>query len=93
VGGLDCYIFKRICPALELDPFELGGKPVTQPDKLAQEGFSEITIMIDAKNWLQVGTELRRPDGELVGAYYYKQIELNPIFTKESFEKDGLLKN
>ena len=55
-----------------------------QPDPkvVAAEGFTEVTIFIDAERWLQVGTELYRtePDGTrvLVGAYYFRDVQLNP---------------
>jgi hypothetical protein len=91
-GGSDCYIVKRICPAPEVDPFELGGSVKLNPELIANEGFNELTIMIDAKTWLQVGTELRRSNGDLIGAYYFRDIELKPTFSEETFNKDGLLK-
>jgi hypothetical protein len=91
-GGADCYMVKRICRSLEVDPFELGGTVKLTPELLAQEGFSELTIMIDAKSWIQVGTELRRDNGDLIGAYYFRDIEVNPAFPTDTFNKDGLLK-
>jgi hypothetical protein len=90
--GVECYIVKRICKTPEVDAFELGGKPDMSPEAIAQEGFSELTIMVDAKRWLQVGTEARRSNGELIGAYYFRDVELNPSFPKDTFLKDGLLK-
>ncbi len=91
-GGVECHIVKRICRSPEVDAFELGGTPDMSPETVAREGFAELTIMIDAKRWLQVGTELRRANGELIGAYYFRDIELNPAFPGETFTKDGLLK-
>lgn len=91
-GGVECHIVKRICQTPEVDAFELGGTPDLRPESIAQEGFTEVTVMIDAKRWLQVGTELRRANGELVGAYYFRDIELDPSFATDTFSKDGLLK-
>jgi hypothetical protein len=91
-GGVECHIVKRICRTTEVDAFELGGASDMSLDTIAKEGFSELTIMIDAQRWLQVGTELRRANGDLIGAYYFRDIELNPPFPKETFDKDGLLK-
>jgi hypothetical protein len=90
--GADCYVVKRICRTPEVDPFELGGTVKLTPELIAQEGFDELTVMIDAKSWIQVGTELRRSNGDLIGAYYFREIELNPSFIVETFNKDGLLK-
>jgi hypothetical protein len=89
-GGVECHIVKRTCRPEEVDSFELGGTP--NREAIAQEGFAELTIMIDAERWLQVGTEARRANGELIGAYYFRGIELNPIFLPGTFDKDGLLK-
>jgi hypothetical protein len=91
-GGAECHIVKRICRTPEVDAFELGGVSDMSPKKVSQVGFTELTIMIDAKKWIQVGTELRRANGDLIGAYYFRDIELNPSFPTETFTKDGLLK-
>lgn len=91
-GGVECHIVKRICTYPEVDAFELGGTPELSPKKIAQVGFTELTIMIDPNNWIQVGTELRKANGELVAAYYFRDIDLKPTFPEETFQKDGLLK-
>jgi hypothetical protein len=91
-GGAECHIVKRVCRSPEVDAFELGGTPDMSPKKVAQVGFNELTIMIDTKLWLQVGTELRRANGDLIGAYYFRDIDLKPSFPAETFNKDGLLK-
>lgn len=91
-GGVECHLVKRICRSPEVDAFDLGGTPDMSAESIARDGFTEITVMIDAKRWLQVGTELRRADGQLIGAYYFRDIELNPAFPKDTFAKDGLLK-
>jgi hypothetical protein len=92
VGGVECYIVKRLCETTEVDSFELGATSDMSPESIAQAGFTEVTVMIDAQRWLQIGTELRRANGELIGAYYFKNVELNPSFSKDTFLKDGLLK-
>jgi outer membrane lipoprotein-sorting protein len=89
---VECHIVKRLCRTAEVDSFELGGSSDTDAATIAREGFNQVTVMVDAARWLQVGTELRRANGELIGAYYFREIELNPAFSKDTFEKDGLLK-
>ena len=63
---------------------------------MAKEGFTEVTIYIDAERRLQVGTELYRtePDGTrvLVGTYYQRDVELNPTFPPDVFTLEGLKK-
>ena len=77
-------------------------KPVTKPTERASaarksaEGFTEVTIFIDIERWLQVGTELYRtePDGTrvLVGAYYVRDVQLNPNFPPDAFTAETLKK-
>ena len=92
VGNRLCYIVKRICPTPEVDAFELGGTAKTDPDSIAKEGFATVTVMIDAERWLQVGTELRRANGELLASYYFRDVELNPTFPPDTFTQTGLKK-
>lgn len=90
--GRECHIIKRICPRLEIDAFLIGGTPSTDP----KEGFTEVTIYIDAERWLQIGTELYRtePDGTrvLLGAYYFRDVTLNATFSPDTFTVDELKK-
>jgi hypothetical protein len=58
-----------------------------KPDR---EGVAECTIYIDTKNWLSVGTVLKDEKGNLLGAYYWRDLELNPDFKKDQFEKSAL---
>ena len=91
-GGRECHVIRRICPTPEVDAFELGGKPDLRPETVAKEGFSTVTVMIDAERWLQVGTELRAADGTLIGAYYFRDLDLNPTFPPDTFTVAGLKK-
>jgi hypothetical protein len=95
-GGRECYVIKRICDRPELDSFELGGTVPTDPKTITAEGFTEVTISIDAANWLQLGSELYRTEADgtrvLVGAYYFRDVKLNPEFPPETFTLAGLKK-
>jgi hypothetical protein len=92
--GRECYVIKRTCPRVEMDAFEVGGTASTDPKVVAAEGFTEVTIYIDAERWLQVGTELYRtePDGThvLVGAYYFRDVQLNFSFPSDAFTTEAL---
>lgn len=76
VGGRECFVAKRTCKTVEADPFALDEQPPTDPKVVDRDGFSEVTLYIDAERRLQVGTVLRRADGELVGEYYFRDVEL-----------------
>jgi hypothetical protein len=93
-GGRECYAVKRLCPQPEVDAFEIGGTPDLDPKAVAAEGFTEVTIYIDAERWLQIGSELYRtePDGTrvLIGAYYFRDLNLDPTFPPDAFTRDGL---
>ena len=88
--GRECYAIKRICNGVEVDSFELGGTATGDP---ATEGFTEVTIYVDVERWIQIGSELYRtePDGTrvLVGAYYFRDVQLNPGFPPDTFTAAG----
>lgn len=94
--GRECHVVKRLCPRAEIDSFEIGGTATGEPAEVAKEGFTEVTLYIDAERRLQVGTELHRtePDGTrvLVGHYYMRDVELNPTFPPDAFTTEGLKK-
>jgi hypothetical protein len=54
------------------------------------EGVSETTVYIDTENWFQVGTVLRDAAGQLLGDYYYRDIQLNPHFSPDQFQPSAL---
>jgi hypothetical protein len=58
-----------------------------KPDR---DGVAECLIYLDTERWLPVGTVLKDEKGGLLGAYYWRDIELNPKFKKEQFEKAAL---
>lgn len=91
LGNRTCYVIRRTCTTPELDAFELGGQP--DPKLTDQDRFNEVTIMIDAERWLQVGTVLRRTDANpprLIGEYYFRDVELNPVFPPNTFTVEGM---
>lgn len=92
--GRECFVIRRHCPRTEIDSFEIGGHATSDPDEVAKEGFTEVTIYIDAERWLQVGTELYRtePDGTrvLVGQYYMRDVQLNPTVPSDTFTVEEL---
>lgn len=94
--GRECYVIKRTCPRVEIDSFEIGGTASTDPDVVAREGFTEVTIYIDIERWVQAGSKLYRtePDGTrvLVGTYYFRDVQLNPTIPPDMFTVEGLKK-
>lgn len=92
VGGRVCYVIRRTCSRPEVDPFEVGGQPSTDVAVIDRDGHTEVTVLIDAELWLQVGTIIRRTDvtpERLIGEYYYRDIELNPVFPADTFTPEG----
>lgn len=84
--GRECYVVRRKCKGVEVDAFEVGGVATGKPES---EGFTEVTIYIDAERRLQVGTELVRTEENgtrvLLGAYYFRDVQLNPAFAADQF--------
>jgi hypothetical protein len=95
-GGRLCHVVLRTCAGLEVDPFELNGKPDLSPGNVEKSGFTSVKVMIDAERWIQVGSELERtgPDGKsvLIASYYFRDVELNPTFEPDTFSEAGLKK-
>lgn len=93
VGGRECYVVKRTCKTVDIDSFALDEKAPTDPKALEQEGFTEVTVFIDAERWLQVGTVLKRADGGLVGEYYFRDVTLTTTeFPPDTFTPAALRK-
>ena len=90
VGGRVCHVIRRTCESPEVDAF-LASDPTPDPAG-SPDAFTTVTVMIDAETWLQVGSELRRADGELVGAYFFRDVELNPAFGPDEFKPAGFEK-
>lgn len=74
---------------------EAGDRPCYAIKRIAQkpeeDGIVEVTIYIDTETWLQVGSVLKDAKGELVGAYYFRDIKLNPTFKKDQFQRAALM--
>jgi hypothetical protein len=84
LGGRPCHVIRRTCPRPEADPFAMDEEPPTDPKVVERDGFTEVTIYVDAEWWIQTGTELRQGT-DLIGAYYYRDLELNPTLAPNTF--------
>ncbi|HYV40059.1 MAG TPA: DUF1571 domain-containing protein [Gemmataceae bacterium] len=52
-----------------------------------EDGVNDVILYIDRETLFQVGTILKGKDGELLGEYYFRNIQLNPTFGPEQFTK------
>jgi hypothetical protein len=75
LDGRICHVMKKTCPTPENDPFLMSEIAKADP----QTAFSTVLVYLDAETGYQIGAELRRADGERVGAYFFKHVVLNPI--------------
>ncbi len=91
VGGRVCHIVRKETAKPELDPFVMSEK---QPDPTTRpaDAFSKVEVMLDAETGLQVGSVIRRADGELVASYFFRDVQLNPSFDKDQFKPAALKK-
>jgi hypothetical protein len=55
-------------------------------------GVAESTFYYDAETWLQVGSTLKNKDGQLLGEYWFYDLQLNPDFKADTFTREGLTK-
>src|SRR5262249_9719801 len=56
------------------------------------EGIADVDLYIDKQYWLQTGTRLRTQDEQLIGEYYFRDLELNPNFPPNYFTRTLLNK-
>jgi hypothetical protein len=54
------------------------------------DGVMELTVYLDKENWLQVGSVVKGQEGKLIGAYYFRDLKVNPDFEPDRFTRDGL---
>jgi hypothetical protein len=82
--GRKCDIFRRTCTPPEVDGF-LISDPKPHWMQNPSHAIKTLTIMIDCETGLQLGSELHREDGALIGSYYFDINELNPVFDPGTF--------
>ncbi len=63
----------------------------THFQKPERDGVTEQTAYIDAETWLQLGSVASGAEG-LIGAYYYRDVTINPDFPPDQFTPAGLKK-
>jgi len=90
LGNRPCHVIERTCPHRELDSFSRDEATPTDPKRIDSEGFDTVTIYIDAEHWIQTGTELKRSNGDLMGSYFFRDLERNPMFDAQEFKLEGL---
>ena len=55
-------------------------------------GVAESTFYYDKETWLQVGSTLKGADGQLIGEYFFNDVELNPDFKADTFTREAVQK-
>lgn len=91
LDGRLCHVIRRQCTPPEVDPF-LACEPPAAAKPNDPNAFATITIMIDSETWLQIGTEQYAENGELVGAYYFRNVELNRPIATDAFQQSAFQK-
>jgi hypothetical protein len=92
LGGKMCHAIRRTCRNDTIDPFLLGDTPQAVTDKNRHDSFRSVTIYFDPETWLQLGSEQKRADGQRVGAYFFRDVVLNPPFTADEFKSTAFKK-
>lgn len=84
VGGRVCHVVTRTADPPTIDPFQMAEEP-PDPGRRAADTSKTVILYIDAETWLQLGSRITNPEGQLVGEYYFKDVELNPQFAADQF--------
>jgi hypothetical protein len=74
---------------------EVGDRPCykfvrTPYEPPEQQGVNHLTLYIDRDTWLQVGSTLKDEAGQLIGEYFFRDIELNPRFAPSQFQRGAI---
>jgi hypothetical protein len=74
---------------------EAGGKRCYQFHRLLAEpendGVFDQTLFMYEENWLMAGSVVMGVKGQLIGEYYFRDIELNPEFKPGQFTREALV--
>ncbi len=62
----------------------------TPYDPNEEDDLNELTVYYDTDHWLQVGAVLKDVKGQLLGEYFFYDIQINPTFTEKQFTRDAL---
>jgi hypothetical protein len=54
------------------------------------DGVTDLTIYVDKETWLQVGSTLKGAEGQLLGEYFFSDVELNPKFKPGTFTRENV---
>ena len=91
LDGQVCHVIRRHCPTDEIDAYAPGDDNAVSA-KNQTDAFRSVTIYLHAESWLQLGTELRREDGELAGAYWFRELVPNPKLPANQFTAAAMKK-
>lgn len=91
IGGRRCHVVERTADPDELDRF-VKTDPAPDPKSRPQDTMHTVRVFIDAENWLQVGSVLKRKDGELIGSYFFRDVVLNPTLPADQFKSKAFKK-
>jgi hypothetical protein len=74
---------------------EVGGRPCwvlkrTGYRRPEEDGITELTTYIDQETWLQVGSVVKGAEGQVLGAYYFRDLQLNPKFPADTFTREAV---
>jgi hypothetical protein len=62
----------------------------TPYEPLEEDALYELTLYFDCQTWLQVGSILRDPKGQLLAEYFFRDIQINPEFDGKQFTRAAL---
>jgi len=68
--------------------WKLHRKDYKNPEDI--DGVTDAVFYFDKETWLQVGSTLKNADGQLLGEYWFRDIELNPDFKPDPFTREAV---
>jgi hypothetical protein len=59
-------------------------------DPPEEEGAVYVEVLVDAENWLQIGSTISDGERKLIGKYFFPELRLNPEFAANQFKDQSI---
>lgn len=89
-GNRLCHVIQRTCDPAEVDNFSLAETTIIDPATRPKDAFTKVKLMFDAETWLQVGSVMTNDQGDIIGAYYFQDVQINPSLPNDQFTPEAL---
>jgi hypothetical protein len=58
-----------------------------------EEGIVSVEVAFDVENWLQIGAVLKADKDKLIASYHFRDVQVNPTFANDQFDRVALTRD